>query len=32
MLNPEHGTKAATLDGALRHPGKRVTVTVGGAA
>ena len=32
MLNPEHGTKAATIDHALRRLGKRVTVTVGEAA
>ena len=32
ILDPEHGTKAATLDGALRYLGKRVTVTVGEAA
>ena len=32
MLNPEHSTKAATIDGALRQLGKRVTVTVGTAA
>ena len=32
MLNPEHGTKAATIDRALRRLGKRVTVTVGEAA
>ena len=32
MLNPEHGTKAATMDRALRRLGKRVTVTVGEAA
>jgi len=31
MLNPEHGTKAATIDRALRRLGKRVTVTVGEA-
>ena len=29
MLHPEHGTKAATIDRALRRLGKRVTVTVG---
>lgn len=28
MLNPKHGTKAATIDRALRRLGKRVTVTV----
>ena len=32
MLNPEHGTKATTIDRALRRLGKRVTVTVGEAA
>ena len=32
MLNPEHSTKAATIDGALQQLGKRVTVTVGTAA
>ena len=32
MLNPEHGTKAATIDRAMRQLGKRVTVTVGEAA
>ena len=32
MLNPEHNTKAATIDGALRRLGKRVTLTVGTAA
>ena len=32
MLNPEHSTKAATIDGALRRLGKRVTLTVGTAA
>ena len=32
MLNPDHATKAATIDGALRRLGKRLTVTVGGAA
>lgn len=32
MLNPEHGTKAATIDRALRRLGKRVTVTIGEAA
>ena len=32
MLNPEHSTKAATIDRALRRLGKRVTVTVGEAA
>ncbi len=32
MLNPDHATKAATIDGALRRLGKRVTVTVGSAA
>ena len=29
MLNPEHSTKAATIDRALRRLGKRATVTVG---
>ena len=32
MLNPEHSTKAATIDRALRKLGKRVTVTVDKAA
>ena len=32
MLNPEHGTKAATIDRAMRQLGKHVTVTVGEAA
>ena len=32
MLNPGHGTKAATIDRALRRLGKRITVTVGEAA
>ena len=32
MLNPDHATKAATIDRALRRLGKRVTVTVGEAA
>ena len=32
MLNPEHGTRAATIDRALRRLGRRVTVTVGDAA
>ncbi len=32
MLNPDHPTKAATLDDALRRLGKRVTVTVTNAA
>ncbi len=32
MLNPEHSTKAATIDRALHRLGKRVTVTVGEAA
>ena len=31
MLNPEHATKAVTIDRALRRLGKRVTVTVGEA-
>ncbi len=32
MLNPDHPTKAATIDNALRRLGKRVTVTVTDAA
>ena len=32
MLNPEHSTKSATIDRALRKLGKRVTLTVGTAA
>ena len=32
MLNPDHATKAATIDRALRRLGKRLTVTVGEAA
>ena len=32
MLNPEHNTKAATIDFALRRLGKRVTLTVASAA
>lgn len=32
MLNPDHATKAATIDRALRRLGKSVTVTVGEAA
>jgi len=32
MLNPEHGTKTATLDRALRHLGKQVSVRVGEVA
>ena len=32
MLNPDHTTKAATIDRALRRLGKRVSVTVGEAA
>ena len=32
MLNPDHATKAATIDRALRKLGKRVSVTVGKAA
>ena len=32
MLNPEHSTKAATIDRALRRLGKRVTVSVDAAA
>ncbi len=31
MLNPEHGTMAATIEHALRRLGKRVTVSVGAA-
>ena len=31
MLNPEHATKAATIDKALRRLGKHVTLTVGEA-
>ena len=31
MLNPEHNTKAATIDGALRRLGKRVKLAVGTA-
>ncbi len=32
MLNPEHGTRAAAMDRALRRLGKRITVSVGEAA
>ena len=32
MLNPEHSTKAATIDRALRRLGKRISVTVDEAA
>ena len=32
MLNPDHATKAATIDRALRRLGKRVSVTVGETA
>ncbi len=32
MLNPDHATKAATIDRALRRLGKRLTVTVSEAA
>ena len=32
MLNPDHVTKAATIDRALRRLGKRLTVTVSEAA
>ena len=32
MLNPNHATKAATIDRALRRLGKRVSVSVGRAA
>ena len=32
MLNPDHATKAATIDRALRRLGKRLSVTVGEAA
>ena len=32
MLNPDHATKAATIDRALRRLGKRLTVTVDEAA
>lgn len=32
MLNPDHPTKAATIDDALRRLGKRITVTVVDAA
>ena len=32
MLNPEHSTKATTIDRAMRRLGKRIIVTVGEAA
>ena len=32
MLNPDHATKSAAIDRALRRLGKRVSVTVGEAA
>lgn len=32
MLNPEHATKAATIERVLRRLGKRIAVTVGKAA
>ena len=32
MLNPDHATRAATIDEALRRLGKRVSITVGEAA
>ena len=32
MLNPDHATKSATIDRALRRWGKRDSVTVGEAA
>ena len=32
MLNPDHATRAATIDHALRRLGKRVSVTVGETA
>ena len=32
MLNPEHSTKTATIDRALRQLGKRLTVTIDEAA
>ena len=32
MLNPEHATKAETIDNALRRLGKRITLTVNEAA
>ena len=32
MLNPDHATKSAKIDRALRRLGKRVSVTVGEAA
>ena len=28
MLNPDHATKAATIDRALRRMGKRLSVTI----
>ena len=32
MLNPDHATKAATIDCALRQLGRRISLTVGEAA
>ena len=32
MLNPDHATRTVTIDRALRHLGKRVTLIVGEAA
>ena len=32
MLNPDHATKAATIDRALRRLGKRLSVTIDDAA
>jgi len=32
MLNPDHGTRAGTIDRALRRLGKHATVTIGEAA
>lgn len=32
MLNPDHATRTGTIDRALRHLGKRVTLIVGEAA
>ena len=32
MLNPDHATKSAAIDRALRRLGKRLSVTVGEAA
>ena len=32
MLNPDHATKAATIDRALRRLGKRISLSVGEAA